>query len=160
MIESSSMFRGAIAVMVLGILAACSTNASQSGESRSELELAETSGAVENRNAPSRSDGTSAVAEDSGTVGIASWYGGDYHGRQTASGEIFDENELTAAHRTLPFGTEVKVTNLRNGKSLTLTINDRGPYVGGRIIDVSRKAAEQLGFKNEGLARVRVEVMG
>jgi rare lipoprotein A (peptidoglycan hydrolase) len=160
MIESSSVFRGAIAVMIVGMLAACSTNSSQSGKSQSEFGLTKSSGAVESHGAQSSSGEAQSSAEELGAVGMASWYGGSYHGRQTASGEIFDENGLTAAHRSLPFGTQVKVTNLANGRSLTLRINDRGPFVGGRIIDVSRKAAEQLGFKKEGLARVRVEVMG
>ena len=90
-------------------------------------------------------------------VGIASWYGGRYHGRRTASGEIFDMNSATAAHRTLPFGTRVQVTNLENGRSTFLTINDRGPFVRRRIIDVSRRAAQVLGFVQKGTARVRVQ---
>ncbi len=92
-------------------------------------------------------------------VGIASWYGQRYHGRQTASGEIFDMNSATAAHRTLPFGTRVQVTNLENGRSTVLTINDRGPFVGRRIIDVSRRAAQVLGFVQEGTVRVRVQLV-
>ncbi len=90
-------------------------------------------------------------------VGIASWYGRRYHGRRTASGEIFDMNSATAAHPTLPFGTRVQVTNLENGRSLVLRINDRGPFVRRRIIDVSRRAAQALGFVQKGLARVRVQ---
>jgi rare lipoprotein A len=90
--------------------------------------------------------------------GIASWYGGKYHGRRTASGAIFDEEGLTAAHRHLPFGTRVKVTNLSNGRSVVLVITDRGPFVKGRVLDVSRRAARELGFLAEGLARVRIEV--
>ncbi len=92
-------------------------------------------------------------------VGIASWYGGRYHGRRTASGEIFDMNSATAAHRTLPFGTRVQVTNLENGRSTFLTINDRGPFVRRRIIDVSRRAAQALGFVQKGTARVRVQLV-
>lgn len=90
-------------------------------------------------------------------VGIASWYGRRYHGRRTASGEIFDMNSATAAHPTLPFGTRVQVTNLANGRSVILRINDRGPFVRHRIIDVSRRAARVLDFIKKGTARVRVQ---
>jgi rare lipoprotein A len=93
-------------------------------------------------------------------AGLASWYGKPYHGRQTASGRIYNMFELTAAHRTLPFGTRVKVTNLENGRSVVLTITDRGPFVGGRVIDVSLRAAQQLKFQHKGIARVRVETIG
>ncbi len=92
-------------------------------------------------------------------VGIASWYGWRYHGRRTASGEIFDMNAATAAHPTLPFGTRVRVTNLANHRSVALTVNDRGPFAKARIIDVSRHAAEHLGFRRAGSTRVRVEVI-
>ncbi|MCB1162954.1 MAG: septal ring lytic transglycosylase RlpA family protein [Candidatus Krumholzibacteriia bacterium] len=92
--------------------------------------------------------------------GLASWYGAPYHGRQTASGEIYDQEALTAAHRALPFGTQVRVTNLKNGRSLVLRINDRGPFVAGRIVDVSRRAARELGFLGDGVAPVRLEVLG
>jgi len=93
------------------------------------------------------------------TVGLASWYGGRYHGRQTASGEIFDKNAPTAAHPTLPFGSRVHVTNLENGRSATVRINDRGPFVQQRIIDVSRRVAEMLGFVQQGITRVRVQLV-
>jgi rare lipoprotein A len=92
-------------------------------------------------------------------VGIASWYGRRYHGRRTASGEIFDMTSATAAHPTLPFGTRVRVTNVVNGRSVVLRINDRGPFVRHRIIDVSRRAAELLGFVHDGTARVRVRLV-
>lgn len=92
-------------------------------------------------------------------VGMASWYGPGFHGKTTASGKRYDMNAMTAAHKTLPFGTRVRVTNLENDRSVTLTINDRGPFVKGRIIDVSRKASEKLGFKTKGKARVRVQVI-
>ncbi|MGE0647364.1 MAG: septal ring lytic transglycosylase RlpA family protein [Alphaproteobacteria bacterium] len=88
--------------------------------------------------------------------GVASWYGRSHHGRRTASGESFDMNELTASHRWLPFGTKVTVTNLANGQRATLVVNDRGPYVDGRILDVSRRAARELGFLDAGVTRVRV----
>lgn len=93
-------------------------------------------------------------------TGIASWYGHDFHGKLTANGEQYNMDALTAAHRTLPLPTIVRVTNLENGKSLRLRVNDRGPYARGRIIDVSRRAAELLGFQKNGTARVRVEYEG
>ncbi|WP_454628488.1 septal ring lytic transglycosylase RlpA family protein [Bradyrhizobium cenepequi] len=92
--------------------------------------------------------------------GLASWYGDDFHGRLTANGEVFDMSSLTAAHPTLPMPCYARVTNLRNGKSLIVRVNDRGPYHGNRLIDVSNKAAELLEFKGNGVARVRVEYVG
>jgi rare lipoprotein A len=89
--------------------------------------------------------------------GMASWYGDDFHGRLTANGEVFDMASLTAAHPTLPIPSYARVTNLGNGKSLIVRVNDRGPYHGNRLIDVSNKAAELLEFKGNGIARVRVE---
>lgn len=93
-------------------------------------------------------------------TGAASWYGAKYHGRQTASGERYDMEALTAAHRTLPFGTRIRVTNLGNGRRIVLRVNDRGPFVPGRVLDVSRRAARELGFLEAGLATVRIEVLG
>jgi rare lipoprotein A len=92
--------------------------------------------------------------------GMASWYGDDFHGRLTANGEVFDMGALTAAHPTLPMPCYARVTNLSNGKSLIVRVNDRGPYHGNRLIDVSNKAAELLEFKGYGVARVRVEYVG
>ncbi len=89
-------------------------------------------------------------------VGEASWYGPGFHGRTTANGETYDQNALTAAHRTLPFNTRVRVVNMRNGKSVDVRINDRGPYVGDRIIDLSRKAAQEIDMIETGVARVRL----
>jgi rare lipoprotein A len=89
--------------------------------------------------------------------GMASWYGDDFHGRLTANGEVFDMQSLTAAHPTLPIPCYARVTNLSNGKSLIVRVNDRGPYHGNRLIDVSNKAAELLEFKGSGVARVRVD---
>jgi rare lipoprotein A len=89
--------------------------------------------------------------------GLASWYGGKFQGRRTASGELFDTLQFTAAHRTLPFGTLLLVTNLRNGKSVTVRINDRGPFVYGRIIDLSMAAANAIGLTGEGVTPVRIE---
>ncbi|OGF21218.1 MAG: hypothetical protein A2V63_05745 [Candidatus Eisenbacteria bacterium RBG_19FT_COMBO_70_11] len=90
-------------------------------------------------------------------VGLASFYAHDYHRRRTASGAVYDENALTAAHPSLAFGARVRVTNTGNGRSVVVTINDRGPFTGGRIIDVSYRAARHLGFVREGIARVQVE---
>jgi rare lipoprotein A len=92
-------------------------------------------------------------------VGVASWYGEDFHSRKTANGDIFDMNSMTAAHRTLPMPSIVRVTNLENGKSAVLEVNDRGPFANDRIIDVSRRAAQRLGFVEKGIARVKVEFM-
>ena len=91
------------------------------------------------------------------TRGQASWYGPGFHGKKTASGEIFDQGKLTAAHKTLPLGTKAKVTNLENGNTVEVEINDRGPYVGQRVIDLSRAAANALGFVESGLTLVRIE---
>ena len=100
-------------------------------------------------NAPSRYDET----------GIASWYGKPFHGRKTANGETYDMNQITAAHKTLPLPSLVQVTNLDNGRSLAIRVNDRGPFVNGRIIDVSRRSAQLLGFYRNGTAKVRVSLV-
>ena len=100
-----------------------------------------------------------AIAASIPEVGLASYYADKYHGKTTASGEVFDTHELTAAHRTLPFGTRVKVTHLENNRSVIVRINDRGPFVEGRVIDVSRAAAEELQIIRAGLAKVRVEII-
>ncbi len=92
-------------------------------------------------------------------VGIASWYGDPFHGRRTANGEIFDKNRLTAAHPTLPLPSLVEVTNLETGRRLVVRVNDRGPFVGDRLIDLSEAAARELGFRERGLARVRVRFL-
>jgi peptidoglycan lytic transglycosylase len=93
-------------------------------------------------------------------TGMASWYGDDFHGRYTANGEIFDMQSLTAAHPTLPLPSYVRVTNLANHKSIVVRVNDRGPYVGNRLIDVSVRTAKMLGFYGQGLTRVKVEYVG
>jgi rare lipoprotein A (peptidoglycan hydrolase) len=91
--------------------------------------------------------------------GTASWYGPGFHGKKTASGEIYDQTKFTAAHKTLPLGSKARVTNLDNGSSVVVEINDRGPFVNGRILDVSRAAAGALGFAESGTAPVRVELI-
>jgi rare lipoprotein A len=92
--------------------------------------------------------------------GMASWYGPGFHGRRTASGETFNSGDLTAAHRYLPFGTRVRVTNARNGRSVVVRINDRGPFSGGRVIDLSKGAARVIGVFQSGVAPVLLEVLG
>jgi len=106
---------------------------------------------------PAQGEEQSPVSE--GLTGYASWYGGKFHGRLTASGEVFDTNELTAAHRTLPFGSVVRVTNRHNEKQVIVRINDRGPFVEGRVIDLSRAAADILGITAAGIAPVSIEVL-
>ena len=90
-------------------------------------------------------------------VGTASWYGPGFHGHETASGETFDQHALTAAHRALPLGTEATVTNLETGQSVMVKINDRGPYVPGRHLDLSKAAAQQIGLTKQGVAKVKIE---
>ncbi len=93
-------------------------------------------------------------------IGLASWYGEDFHGRPTANGETFNMNSLSAAHPSLPLPCNVRVTNLLNHRSIVVRVNDRGPYVGGRVIDVSAKTAKVLGFYDDGLSKVKVEYVG
>lgn len=92
-------------------------------------------------------------------TGIASWYGADFHGLTTSNGEVFNKNELTAAHKTLPLPSLARVTNLENGRSIVVRINDRGPFARGRIIDLSQRSAQLLGFEQQGTAKVRVQVL-
>ncbi len=100
-----------------------------------------------------------ATANPAVQLGRASWYGPRFHGRRTANGERFNKFHLTAAHRTLPFGTRVRVTNLQNGRNVVVRINDRGPYIQGRIIDLSYAAARQLGMHRQGITQVKVEIL-
>jgi rare lipoprotein A len=99
------------------------------------------------------------IQEEGHQIGVASWYGHEFQGNTTASGEAYDLNGLTAAHPTLPFGTTIRVTNLENSKNILLRVNDRGPNMGRRLIDVSWTAAKRLGFIHSGTTRVRVEVV-
>ncbi|MGD0124258.1 MAG: septal ring lytic transglycosylase RlpA family protein [Terriglobia bacterium] len=101
----------------------------------------------------------SIVPSNEHETGVASWYGEEFQGDTTASGEVYDLNGLTAAHHTLPFGTTIRVTNLRNHKNILLRVNDRGPRLGKRLLDVSWAAAKHLGFDHSGTTRVRVEVV-
>jgi len=102
---------------------------------------------------------SSSVPSGKSYTGKASFYGGKWHGRKTANGEIYNQNSMTAAHKTLPFNTKVKVTNLNNGKSVVLRINNRGPFKKGRIIDVSVAAAKKLGMVKSGVVPAKVEVL-
>lgn len=97
---------------------------------------------------------------DYNVVGTASWYGDKFHGKPTATGEIYDKNDLTAAHKTLPLNSMLYVTNLENGRTLMVRLNDRGPFIGDRIIDLSEAAANALGTKDKGLGKVRVQYAG
>jgi rare lipoprotein A len=100
-----------------------------------------------------------AARQTPAAVGLASWYGARHAGHRTASGERFDPDALTAAHRTLPFGSRVRVTNVENGRSVVVRINDRGPFAEGRVIDLSEAAARAIGITESGLARVRLDVL-
>ena len=128
-----------------------STNNSTKFELQNPLELSEIEQTIP---VPDRFEIANAFS------GKASWYGPGFHGRRTASGEIFNQNALTAAHRNLRFGTRVKVTNLINGRSITVRINDRGPYSKSRVIDLSAAAARSLGLIKSGVAPVKVTVLG
>jgi rare lipoprotein A len=108
---------------------------------------------------PSRST-TTPAAPGTRVVGFASWYGQRHQGYATASGEAFDMNKLTAAHRTMPFGTRLRVTNVENGRSVVVRVNDRGPWVKDRVIDVSLAAAKALGMVGAGVTKVEVVVLG
>lgn len=103
--------------------------------------------------------GTTIASQNFTQTGKASFYASKFEGRKTASGAIFSNQKMTAAHKELAFGTKVKVTNLANQKSVVVTINDRGPFVKGRIIDVSQKAAKELGFYKQGITKVTIEVI-
>lgn len=111
------------------------------------------------KQSPAPSKKAPKITEKPYQVGTASWYGKDFHGRETASGEPYDMFRFTAAHMTLPLGSWVRVTNLRNHKSVIVRVNDRGPVVPGRIIDLSYGAAQILGFRARGTARVRLDVI-
>ncbi|MHB0850445.1 septal ring lytic transglycosylase RlpA family protein [Stutzerimonas nitrititolerans] len=120
-----------------------------------------TAGCAERAPAPSSPDARTPAASQSrfSQQGKASFYARMHHGQRTASGELHDQNAMVAAHRSLPFGTRIRVTNLRNNKQVTVRINDRGPFVRGRIIDLSRAAAERIGMIDQGVARVRIETL-
>jgi rare lipoprotein A (peptidoglycan hydrolase) len=154
-------------VVVVSLLAQSCTaisGLSQSGEQSNELPQVineTTSGDASVRKVSVERDvrTTSKRAAKHALNGIASWYGPRFHGKKTASGEIYDQNKLTAAHKTVPLGTKARVTNLENGSTVEVEINDRGPFVEGRIIDLSRAAARALGLVKLGTAPVQVELI-
>ncbi len=155
--------RSAVAAALLALTAAaCATRPGPPTPENHEVSVPSEAGIYKIGN-PYQQDGVWYYPHeqpDYDETGIASWYGAEFHGQRTANGEVFDSNGLTAAHRTLPMPVNVRVTNLDNGRSLIVRVNDRGPFARGRIIDVSARAAELLGFKLQGTARVRVTYMG
>jgi rare lipoprotein A len=142
----------AIALSVVSLGAAQRPNSSESG--KTEAKATQAKGV-----APAKPAATKVKPTAPYQVGTASWYGEYFQGKETASGEPYNMYDMTAAHMKLPLGTFVKVTNLRNGRAVVLRINDRGPVVDGRIIDVSYNAARALDFKARGLQRVRLDVV-
>lgn len=142
---------------------ASGTSSKVSSASTASASTASASTASATNETPARSSGTRAStgvrASERTTEGIASWYGADFHGKQTANGEVYDMNARTAAHRSLPFNTKVRVTNLINNRSVEVRINDRGPYIKDRVIDLSRAAAESIDMIGIGTAPVIVEVI-
>ncbi len=152
----------AAAALLAVIVAACATRPAPPPEVDHTVSVPSAAGIYKIGN-PYQQDGVWYYPHeqpDYDETGIASWYGAEFHGQHTANGELFDSNALTAAHRTLPMPVNVRVTNLANGRSLIVRVNDRGPFARGRIIDVSARAADLLGFKLQGTARVRVTYMG
>jgi rare lipoprotein A len=152
---------GALGVLAgLGlVLCACSSSGPESGEHHAGYHRGQPSYKV---GSPYQINGkwyTPRVDYDYDETGLASWYGEAFDGQATANGEIYNLNELSAAHKTLPLPSIVEVTNLRNGRALRLRVNDRGPYVDGRIIDLSRRAAQLLGFEMAGTTPVRVRIL-
>ena len=144
--------RVALCAAVLAV-SACASGQGTTGDARPVS--AHIAPIVKNMTPARRSEPT--IAEVA--VGQASWYGSKFQGRPTASGEPFDMNALTAAHRTLPFGTRIRVINEANGKSVIVRVNDRGPFSGHRIIDLSRKAAESIGLRARGVGPVKLQVL-
>ena len=108
---------------------------------------------------PKDDKGGSSATVQPAHIGEASWYGPGFQGKKTASGEIFDDSKLTAAHKTIPLGSKAKVTNLTNGKTVEVKINDRGPFIDGRVVDLSQAAAEALGMIDRGTARVQIDLL-
>jgi rare lipoprotein A len=136
----------AIGLLIVGLRAAQGPNSSEASSAPTKAPVQPEIRARAQKNPPYQ-------------VGTASWYGEDFDGKPTASGENYDMYDLTAAHPTLPLGSYVKVTNLRNGRAVVVKVNDRGPIVPGRIIDVSYGAAQALHFENRGLQRVRLDLV-
>ncbi len=156
-----SVFRLVLAVLpVTALLAACATG--QQGGSQKSMSQAGDKPANYKVGNPYQINGRWYYPKEDPNydrTGVASWYGPDFHGKSTANGETYDQNALTAAHTTLPMPSYVRVTNMENGRSIILRVNDRGPFAKDRIIDVSRRSAQLLGFHNQGTAKVRVQVV-
>ena len=150
---------GLIAAALLS--AACASHPTPTSSSQIQARLPDTArpAGLSAQTAPERSQ-ADRLSVRAVQTGLASWYGEPFHGRLTASGEVFDKNALTAAHPDWPLRSLARVTRVQTGRSVLVRINDRGPYVDGRIIDLSRAAAEQLGFLDDGLTEVRVESLG
>ena len=140
-------------MLVAAMMASCSSSKPTSGTSSKGKSVARTT--------TTTTKGSSSSGAKVGAVskGQASYYADKFHGKATASGEKYDKKKLTAAHRTLPFGTVVRVTNKKNNKSVDVRINDRGPFSSGRIIDLSRAAAEKIAMVNDGVANVEVKII-
>lgn len=145
--------RGLFAAMIVALLM------SSSGCHKRRARVVSTIPPAPQRTRPNPEAARQALKAADGETGIASWYGYPYHGRPAADGEIYDMEKLTAAHRTLPFGTWVRVTNLQNGKTVDVRITDRGPFIDGRIIDLSKAGARAIGMLGPGTARVRLNIM-
>jgi rare lipoprotein A len=150
---------GVVAIALSLILTSCATSRPTSPTPQSEVKPETKPEAKPEAKPGPRPEAKPAPGPGEGQTGEASWYGEPHHGRTTASGEIYDMNQLTAAHRTLPLGTRVLVTNLKNGRAVEVRINDRGPSVEGRIIDLSFAAAKELGAVPSGTVPVRIRVI-
>ncbi len=158
MIATKTLSRGArLAAIAMALsLAACASHGPDRGDNMGR------NGAVYKVGKPYQINGVWYYPKEDYSydeTGIASWYGADFHLQRTANGDIFNKNELTAAHPTLPMPSLARVTNLENGRSIVVRINDRGPFSGARIIDVTQRAAQLLGFEGQGTAKVRVQVL-
>jgi peptidoglycan lytic transglycosylase len=161
--EGFSSLKGVAAIALCLVLSGCATSRPPSPSPQPEVKT-ETKPETRPEAQPEASpvpkpDAKPEPAPSGGQTGEASWYGEPHHGRTTASGETYDMNQLTAAHRTLPLGTRVLVTNLKNGRAVEVRINDRGPTVEGRIIDLSFAAAKELGAVPSGTIPVRIRVI-
>lgn len=159
--NTGQIFKAGVIMASLTVLVGCAGNSQRLAEERKSRQVF--AGGIYKIGTPYEIEGEWYYPQEDpkyDNVGIASWYGPKFHGRRTANGEIFDMNLPTAAHPTLPMPVRAKVTNLENGYSVIVRINDRGPFAKDREIDMSRRAAEMLGFKNQGTAKVRVQYLG
>ncbi len=155
--RGSQLLRAGTACLVIAILAGCA-----SGTQAPRSRVSSVERGYYKIGEPYMVDGvlyTPAEDWNYDETGIASWYGPDFHGKQTANGELYDMNQVTAAHKTLPMPCLVRVTNLDNGRAIVVRVNDRGPFSRGRILDLSRRAAQLLGFEKVGTAKVRVQIL-